>query len=203
MHLWSVEHDCIIKTFQNDILKSFCSKEDWKQIRGERLHLAEEGLSDRLKPIFQKNENDKQPLLQKFAQVWVDIAKGDISSFEQYTLLATHIFISEFTSRRNVISYPLTTEAMLSTTMSFITGKAIRSGDMEYTWGEIELESTASRRDGGRDILTLPKVATGHKGTEQVCQMMDANALSWKYHLLHKIKTGGKQPKIFTNYLEK
>ena len=35
---------------------------------------------------------------------------------------------------------------------------------MEYTWGEIELESTASRKDGDRDILTLPKVATGHKG---------------------------------------
>jgi len=35
---------------------------------------------------------------------------------------------------------------------------------MEYTWGEIELASTASRKDGGSDILTLPKVATGHKG---------------------------------------
>ncbi len=26
---WSLEHDCIVKTFQNDVLKSMCSKEDW------------------------------------------------------------------------------------------------------------------------------------------------------------------------------
>ena len=43
--------------------------------------------------------------------------------------------------------------------MSFVTGKAICNEGMEYTWGEIELASTASRKDGGSDILTLPKVA--------------------------------------------
>ncbi|CAG8594717.1 8565_t:CDS:2 [Rhizophagus irregularis] len=29
--------------------------------------------------------------------------------------------------------------------------------------------------------------------------MMDANALSWKYHFLHKTNTGGKQPNIIYN----
>ena len=164
LHPWSVEYDCIVKTFHNDVLKSLCSKADWKQIRGDRLQLAEESLLYRLKPVLQKTTNDKQSLLQKFAQVWVAIGKGDVSLFEQYALLIIHIFINEFTSKRNVISHPSTTEAMWSTIMSFITGKAIRDGDMEYKWGEIELDSTALRKNGGRDILTLPKVSPGHKG---------------------------------------
>jgi hypothetical protein len=163
LHPWSVEHDCIVKTFHNNVLKSLCSKADWKQIRGNRLHLAEEGLLERLNPVLQK-KNDKQSLLQKFAQVWVNMGKGDVTLFEQYALLVIHIFINEFTSKRNVISHPSTTEAMWSTIMSFITGKAIRDGDMEYTWGEIVLDSTALRKDGDRDILTLPKVSPGHKG---------------------------------------
>ncbi|CAG8689348.1 14377_t:CDS:10, partial [Funneliformis mosseae] len=116
---WSLEHDCIVKTFRNDVLKS------------------------RLKPIFQENENDKRSLLQKFARVWVDIGENEITMFEQYALLVTHIFISEFESKRNIISHPSTTEAM---------------------WSTVELDSTALRKDGGRDILTLPKVSTGHKG---------------------------------------
>ncbi|CAG8723091.1 14186_t:CDS:1 [Dentiscutata erythropus] len=53
---------------------------------------------------------------------------------------------------------------MWSTIMSFVIGKAIRSSNVEYTWGEIELDSSALRKDSGRDILSLPKVATGHKG---------------------------------------
>ncbi|CAG8729698.1 802_t:CDS:2 [Funneliformis caledonium] len=139
----SLEHDCIVKTFQNDVLKSVCSKEDWVQIRGKQLCLAEENLLERLKPIFQENENDKRSLLQKFARVWVDIGENEITIFEQYSLLVTHIFISEFESKRNIISHPSTTEAM---------------------WSTVELDSTALRKDGGRDILTLPKVSTGHKG---------------------------------------
>ncbi|CAB4394685.1 unnamed protein product [Rhizophagus irregularis] len=104
LNSWSVKHACIVKTFHNKVLKSLCSKADWKQIRGNQLHLAEEGLLERLKPVLQK-KNDKQSLLQNFAQIW---------------------------------ECPITsTEAMRSTIMSFITGKAIRDGDMEYTWGEI------------------------------------------------------------------
>jgi hypothetical protein len=114
--------------------------------------------------VFQANENDKRSLLQNFAQVWVALGENEITMFEQYALLVIHIFISELSSKRNIISHPSTTEAMWSTVMSFVTGKAIRDGNMEYTWGEVELDSTATRRDGGRDILTLPKVATGHKG---------------------------------------
>jgi hypothetical protein len=86
LHPWSVEHDCIVKTFHNNVLKSLCSKADWKQIRGNRLHLAEEGLLERLNPVLQK-KNDKQSLLQKFAQVWVNMGKGDVTLFEQYALL--------------------------------------------------------------------------------------------------------------------
>jgi len=71
-----------------------------------------------------------------------------------------------------------------ATIMSFITGKAIRDGDMEYTWGEIVLDSTALRRDDDRDILTLPKVSPGHKGMKRDFQVMDVNALSWKYLFL-------------------
>ncbi len=53
--------------------------------------------------------------------------------FEQYALLVTHIFISEFESKRNIISHPSTTEAMWSTVISFTMRKAIRDGNMEYT----------------------------------------------------------------------
>lgn len=63
-------------------------------------------------------------------------------------------------SKRSVISHPSTTEAMWSTMMNFVTGKAVRDEDIEYTWGEVELDSTTSRKNGGRDILSLPKVAT-------------------------------------------
>ncbi|GBC08255.1 hypothetical protein RclHR1_00080032 [Rhizophagus clarus] len=164
LHPMSVEHDCIVKTFQNDVLKSLCSKADWEQIRGKRLCLAEESLLKRLEPVFQTNENDKRTLLQNFARVWVALDETEITIFEQYALLVIHIFISELSSKRNIISHPSTTEAMWSTVISFVTGKAIRDGNMEYTWGEVELDSTATRKDGGRDILTLPKVATGHKG---------------------------------------
>ncbi|RIA83744.1 hypothetical protein C1645_447983 [Glomus cerebriforme] len=111
LHSWSMEHDCIVKTFHNNVLKSLCSKAVWKQIRGNRLHLAEEGLLERLNPILQK-KNDKQSLLQKFVQVWVNMVKGDVTLFEQYALLVIHIFINEFTSKRNVLSHPSTTEAM-------------------------------------------------------------------------------------------
>ncbi|CAG8525044.1 23365_t:CDS:2 [Racocetra persica] len=164
LHQWRVENDSIVVTFQNDILKSMCLKESWEQIRGQKLHLAEENLLERLSPVFQKIEDEKQSLLRKFAQVWTAIGEDDISLFEQYALLVIHIFISEFTSKRSAISHPSTTEAMWSTIMSFITGKAIRSGYVEYTWGEVELDSTALRKDSGRDILSLPRVATGHKG---------------------------------------
>nr|CAG8642360.1 8979_t:CDS:2 [Entrophospora candida] len=131
LHPWRVEHDC------------------------QQLCLAEESLLGRLKPILQKAKNDKESLLQKFAQVWIDIGKGGITLFEQYALLVIHIFVSELTSKRNVISHPSTTEAMWSTIMSFVTGKAMRDGDIEYMWGEVELNSTASRKNGGRDILSL------------------------------------------------
>ncbi|RHZ86905.1 hypothetical protein Glove_42g52 [Diversispora epigaea] len=164
LHQWSVEHDLIVKTFQNNMLKSLCSKECWKQIRGSQLHLAEENLLERLNPVFQKVENDNRSLFQKYAQVWTAIGEGDITLFEQYSLLIIHIFISEFTSKRNIISHPTTTEAMWSTLMCFITGHALRNGNIEYTWGEIVLSSTATRKDNGQDILSLPKLATGHKG---------------------------------------
>ncbi|CAJ0764104.1 9148_t:CDS:1, partial [Entrophospora sp. SA101] len=81
-------------------------------------------------------KNDKESLLQKFAQVWIDIGKGGITLFEQYALLVIHIFVSELTSKRNVISHSLTTEAMWSTIMSFVTEKAVCDEDIEYTWGE-------------------------------------------------------------------
>ncbi|CAJ0876658.1 13471_t:CDS:2 [Entrophospora sp. SA101] len=32
LHPWRVEYDCIVITFQNDILKSLCSKSSWNQI---------------------------------------------------------------------------------------------------------------------------------------------------------------------------
>ncbi|CAH1771103.1 13617_t:CDS:1, partial [Entrophospora sp. SA101] len=57
--------------------------------------------------------------------MWIDIGKGGITLFEQYALLVIHIFISELASKRSVISHPSTTEAMWSTIMSFVTGKAI------------------------------------------------------------------------------
>ncbi|CAB4394699.1 unnamed protein product [Rhizophagus irregularis] len=151
----------------------------WKQIRGNRLHLAEEGLLEMLKPVLQK-KNDKQSLLQNFAQVWINMGKGDVTLFEQYTLLVIHIFINEFTSKRNVLSHPSTTEAMWSTIMSFITRKAIRDGDMEYTWGEIVLDSTA-RKDGDRDILTLPKASPGHKGDGTGLSSDGRECFPWKY----------------------
>ncbi|CAG8729865.1 30442_t:CDS:2 [Gigaspora margarita] len=36
--------------------------------------------------------------------------------------------------------------------------------NIEYTWEEVEIDSMALRKDGGHDILSLPKVATEHKG---------------------------------------
>ncbi|CAJ0913624.1 19022_t:CDS:2 [Entrophospora sp. SA101] len=101
LHPWRVEHDC------------------------QQLCPAEESLLRRLKPILQMAKNDKESLLQKFAQVWIDIGKGGITLFEQYALLVIHIFVSELTSKRNVISHSLTTEAMWSTIMSFVTEKAV------------------------------------------------------------------------------
>ncbi|CAB4401771.1 unnamed protein product [Rhizophagus irregularis] len=136
LNSWSVKHDCIVKTFHNKVLKYLCLKADWKQIQGNRLHLAEEGSLERLKPVLQK-KNDKQSLLQKFAQVWINMGKGDATLFEQYALLVIHIFINEFTSKRNVISHHLTTEAVKYNNE----GKAIRDGDMEYIWGVIVLDS--------------------------------------------------------------
>ncbi|CAJ0831059.1 3732_t:CDS:2 [Entrophospora sp. SA101] len=129
LHPWRVEHDC------------------------QQLCPAEESLLRRLKPILQMAKNDKESLLQKFAQVWIDIGKGGITLFEQYALLVIHIFVSELTSKRNVISHSLTTEAMWSTIMSFVTEKAVCDEDIEYTWGEVELNSTASRKNGRHDIL--------------------------------------------------
>lgn len=103
LHPWSVEYDCIVKTFHNNILKSLCSKADWKQIRSNRLHLAEEGLLERLKPVLQKTKNDKQSLLQKFAQVWVSIGKGTLPC-----LNSMHYWLSIFllmSSQVKEISY--------------------------------------------------------------------------------------------------
>ena len=33
--------------------------------------------------------------------------------------------------------------------MSFVTGKAVRDEDIEYTWGEVELDLTVSRKNSG------------------------------------------------------
>ncbi|CAI2189448.1 18641_t:CDS:2, partial [Funneliformis geosporum] len=158
---------CILKCGEefneNKVLKSLCSKECWKEIQGLKLHLVEESLLERINPVFKKVENDNQTLYQKYAQAWANIGDNDITEFEQYSLIVTHIFIREFTCKRNVIAYPLTTESMWSTIMSFIIGNAIR-GNIDYTWGEIELNTTATRKDNGQDILLLPKLATGHKG---------------------------------------
>ncbi|CAG8495413.1 24578_t:CDS:10 [Cetraspora pellucida] len=78
----------------------------------------------------------------------------------------TDVWNNEFTSKRSMISHPSTTEAMWSIIMSFITGKVIQSGYVEYTWGEVKLDLTALRKDSGCDIFSLPRVATGHKGDE-------------------------------------
>ncbi|CAG8751458.1 13179_t:CDS:2, partial [Funneliformis caledonium] len=163
LNQFSVEHDRIVKTYQNNVLKSLCSKECWKEIQGLQLQLVEESLLERINPVFKKVENDNQTLYQKYAQAWANIGDNDITEFEQYSLIVIHIFIREFTSKRNVIAHPITTESMWSTIMSFIIGNAIR-GNIDYTWGEIELNTTATRKDNGQDILSLPKVATGHKG---------------------------------------
>ncbi|CAG8840049.1 36184_t:CDS:2 [Gigaspora margarita] len=95
---------------------------------------------ERLDPIFPKTENDKddkQSLLQKFAHVWTNIGEKNITLFEQYALLVIYIFISKFTT--------------------------IRSENVEYAWGEIELDLLALRKYSDHDILSLPKVATEHK----------------------------------------
>ncbi|CAJ0876670.1 13472_t:CDS:2, partial [Entrophospora sp. SA101] len=77
--------------------------------------------------------------------MWIDIGKGGITLFEQYALLVIHIFISELASKRSVISHPSTTEAMWSTIMSFVTGKAI----------QVELDSTTSRKNDRWDGVGL------------------------------------------------
>ncbi|PKK61407.1 hypothetical protein RhiirC2_870586 [Rhizophagus irregularis] len=165
------EELCSIATSgkRDRVLKSLCSKVDWKQIRGNRLHLAEEGLLEMLKPVLQK-KNDKQSLLQNFAQVWINMGKGDVTLFEQYTLLVIHIFINEFTSKRNVLSHPSTTEAMWSTIMSFITGKAIRDGDMEYTWGEIVTCPCSAN-----DVGIQKRVISANQGWNNLKSRYEAN----------------------------
>ncbi|CAG8602889.1 10989_t:CDS:2, partial [Racocetra fulgida] len=154
---------CILKSGENftDVWNKYLLKIDLHQWSVENDSIVVTFQNDILKSMCLK-ESWEQIRGQKLQLA--EESEDEITLFEQYALLVIHIFISEFTSKRGVISHPSTTEAMWSTIMSFITGKAIRSGGIEYTWGEVEIDSTALRKDSGRDILSLQKVATGHKG---------------------------------------
>ncbi|CAB4486241.1 unnamed protein product [Rhizophagus irregularis] len=128
-----IEHDCIVKPF-------IIMYSNW----GNRLHLAEEGLLERLKPVLQK-KNDKQSLLQKFAQVW----ECPITSFDH----------------RGHVEYNNELHNGKSNTRwryGIYVGR-----DCIRFYGLLDLQLfMETNTNGDRDILTLPKVSSGHKGDE-------------------------------------
>ena len=60
--------------------------------------------------------------------MWTVIGEDEITVFEQYALLV-HVFIGEFTSKRNVISHP-------STNVEYNNEFYHREGNTEWRHGE-------------------------------------------------------------------
>ncbi|PKY48373.1 hypothetical protein RhiirA4_544572 [Rhizophagus irregularis] len=99
------------------------------------------------KPVLQK-KNDKQSLLQKFAQVWVNMGKGDVTLFE----LGHVEYNNELHNGKSNTRWRY----------GIYVGR-----DCIRFYGLLDLQLfMETNTNGDRDILTLPKVSSGHKGDE-------------------------------------